>query len=141
MHRSPFLSIYPPRGFASFNPRQRPETSSFNLKYGNSEAASSCPPPQAEAKSESERVRKDGKELAEKVRELEGQLEWVRSEREEEVQQLKADKKGLEQRAREAESQLAQIKSRKKDELKVRHHRKNVCCHWRNVRCDRRGRT
>jgi hypothetical protein len=75
--------------------------------------------PQAEAKSESERVRKDGKELAEKVRELEGQLEWVRSEREEEVQQLKADKKGLEQRAREAESQLAQIKSRKKDELKV----------------------
>lgn len=53
------------------------------------------------------------------MRELEGQLEWVRSEREEEVQALKAERKALEQRAREAEAQLAQIKSRKKDELKV----------------------
>lgn len=75
--------------------------------------------PQAEAKSEAERVRLQGKEGAERVRELEGQLEWVRSEREEEVQALRAEKKALEQRAREAEGQLAQIKSRKKDELKV----------------------
>lgn len=70
-------------------------------------------------KSEVERLGREKKDLAERFREAENQLEWVRSERDEEIAKLANEKKSLQDRLRESDSQLAQLKSRKRDELKV----------------------
>lgn len=74
---------------------------------------------QGELKSEVERLGREKKDLAERLREAENQLEWVRSERDEEIAKLAGEKKSLQDRLRESDSQLAQLKSRKRDELKV----------------------
>lgn len=70
-------------------------------------------------RAEIDRLGREKKDMAERIREVENQLEWVRSEREEESAKLHNEKKGLQERLRDTESQLAQLKSRKRDELKV----------------------
>lgn len=70
-------------------------------------------------KAEADKFGRDKKDLAERLREAENQLEWVRSERDEEISKLVGEKKALQDRLRDVESQLAQLKSRKRDELKV----------------------
>lgn len=74
---------------------------------------------QADMRAEIDRLGREKKDMAERIREVENQLEWVRSEREEESAKLHNEKKGLQDRLRDTESQLAQLKSRKRDELKV----------------------
>lgn len=74
---------------------------------------------QGELKGEVERLGREKKDLAERLREAENQLEWVRSERDEEIAKLAGEKKSFQDRLRESDSQLAQLKSRKRDELKV----------------------
>jgi len=70
-------------------------------------------------RAEIDRLGREKKDMAERIREVESQLEWVRSEREEESGKSLNEKKGLQDRLRDTESQLAQLKSRKRDELKV----------------------
>jgi len=70
-------------------------------------------------RAEIDRLGREKKDMAERIREVENQLEWVRSEREDEISKLLIEKKGLQDRLRDTESQLAQLKSRKRDELKV----------------------
>lgn len=70
-------------------------------------------------RAEIDRLGREKKDMAERIREVENQLEWVRSEREEDSGKLLNEKKGLQERLRDTESQLAQLKSRKRDELKV----------------------
>jgi predicted nucleic acid-binding Zn-ribbon protein len=70
-------------------------------------------------RAEIDKLGREKKDMAERIREVENQLEWVRSEREEECGKLLSEKKGLQDRLRDTESQLAQLKSRKRDELKV----------------------
>jgi hypothetical protein len=70
-------------------------------------------------KGEVERLGREKKDLAERLREAENQLEWVRSERDEEIAKLAGEKKSFQDRLRESDSQLAQLQSRKRDELKV----------------------
>ena len=74
---------------------------------------------QAEMRAEIDRLGREKKDMGERIREVENQLEWVRSEREEEIGKLLNEKKGIQDRLRDTESQLAQLKSRKRDELKV----------------------
>lgn len=73
-------------------------------------------------RAEIDRLGREKKDMAERIREVENQLEWVRSEREEDSGKLLNEKKGLQERLRDTESQLAQLKSRKRDELKVPAH-------------------
>lgn len=79
----------------------------------------SVPFAQADMRAEIDRLGREKKDMAERIREVENQLEWVRSEREDEISKLLIEKKGLQDRLRDTESQLAQLKSRKRDELKV----------------------
>ena len=72
-----------------------------------------------ELKAEVDRLSREKKDLSERLREAESQLDWVRSEHEDEVARLVADKKSYQDRLRDAEAQLSQLKSRKRDELKV----------------------
>ena len=72
-----------------------------------------------ELKAEVDRLSREKKDLSERLREAESQLDWVRSEHEDEVARLHADKKSYQDRLRDAEAQLSQLKSRKRDELKV----------------------
>jgi flavorubredoxin len=53
------------------------------------------------------------------MREIEKQMEWVRSEKDEQIAKLSADRKNLHDRVHEAETQLSQFKARKREELKV----------------------
>ena len=53
------------------------------------------------------------------MREIENQMEWVRSEKDEQIAKLSADRKNLHDRVHEAETQLSQVKARKREELKV----------------------
>lgn len=70
-------------------------------------------------RAEIDRLGREKKDMAERLREVENQLEWARSERDEEIGKLLTEKKGIQERLRDSESQLAQLKSRKRDELKV----------------------
>jgi chromosome segregation ATPase len=74
---------------------------------------------QSELKAEVDRLSREKKDLSERLREAESQLDWVRSEHDDEVAKLVAEKKGYQDRLRDAEAQLSQLKSRKRDELKV----------------------
>lgn len=74
---------------------------------------------QAEMRAELDRMGREKKDMAERIREVENQLEWVRSEREEEIGKLVIEKKGVQDWLRDTEGQIAQLKSRKRDELKV----------------------
>lgn len=71
-------------------------------------------------KAETDRFAREKKDLVEQFRDVESQLEWVRSEREDEIAKLSSDKKSLLNRLHEAETQLSLLKTRKHDELKVR---------------------
>jgi len=53
------------------------------------------------------------------MREIENQLEWVRSEKDEQIAKLSAEKKNLQVRLSDAESQLSMVKAQKREELKV----------------------
>jgi hypothetical protein len=53
------------------------------------------------------------------MREIENQLEWVRSEKDEQISKLSAEKKNLQVRLNDAESQLSMVKAQKREELKV----------------------
>jgi hypothetical protein len=53
------------------------------------------------------------------MREMENQLEWVRSEKDEQIAKLSAEKKNLQVRLSDAESQLSMVKAQKREELKV----------------------
>ena len=53
------------------------------------------------------------------MREMENQLEWVRSEKDEQIAKLSAEKKNLQVRLNDAESQLSMVKAQKREELKV----------------------
>ena len=75
---------------------------------------------QSEMKAETDRFTREKKDLVEQFRDVESQLEWVRSEREDEIAKLSSDKKSLLNRLHEAETQLSLLKTRKHDELKVR---------------------
>lgn len=76
-----------------------------------------------------DRFTREKKELSEQIQEVEGQLEWIRSERDEEIAKLKAEKKVLQDRLHDAETQLSQLKSRKRDELKVAHNHRYILPH------------
>lgn len=69
-----------------------------------------------------DRFAREKKELSEQMREVESQLEWLRSERDDEIAKLTTEKKILQDRLHDAETQLSQLKSRKRDELKVVHY-------------------
>lgn len=69
-----------------------------------------------------DRFAREKKELSEQMREVESQLEWLRSERDDEIAKLTTEKKVLQDRLHDAETQLSQLKSRKRDELKVVHY-------------------
>ena len=74
---------------------------------------------QCEMKAETDRFGREKKELVEQFRDVESQLEWVRSERQDEIDKLSSEKKTLLDRLHEAETQLSLLKTRKRDELKV----------------------
>lgn len=63
------------------------------------------------------------------MREIENQMEWVRSEKDEQIAKLSADRKNLHDRVSEAETQLSQFKARKREEIKVRVTVKNHTIH------------
>jgi hypothetical protein len=54
------------------------------------------------------------------MREIENQLEWVRSEKDDQIAKLSSEKRNLHDRLNDAESQLALVKARKREELKVK---------------------
>lgn len=70
-------------------------------------------------KAEMDRFAREKKDLVEQFRDVESQLEWIRSERQDEISKLSSEKKTLLDRLHETETQLALLKTRKRDELKV----------------------
>jgi phosphoglycerate-specific signal transduction histidine kinase len=72
-----------------------------------------------ELKAEIDRLSREKRDLAERLRDAESQLDWIHSEHKDEVARLISEKKSYQDSLRDAEAQLSQLKSRKRDELKV----------------------
>lgn len=73
----------------------------------------------SDLKEEKDQFAIDNKHLLKEKRDMESQLEWLKSEKDEKVTKLTAEKRSLQDRVHEMEAQLLQLKSRQKEELKA----------------------
>lgn len=73
----------------------------------------------SDLKEEKDQFAIDKKHLLKDIKDMESQLEWLKSEKDEKITKLTAEKRSLQDRVHEMEAQLLQLKSRQKDELKA----------------------